>query len=122
MVAIVEEAPLKRRLDLIAAHPELAGRMARGTRLTAASREEQASAGLERLTRDELARLEQLNRAYRKRFGFPFVICARRQDKYSIFAALERRLRNDREAEIAIALNEIAKIARLRLQQILEAS
>src|SRR5665213_3618163 len=85
-------------------------------RLTAASLGEQAAAGLDRLTSDELARFEAANAAYRARFGFPFVICAREHDKRSILAELERRSHGERSDEIARALEEIAKIARLRLE------
>jgi OHCU decarboxylase len=116
LTGIVARSPLERKLALIAAHPDLAGRVAREGRLTAASRGEQAAAGLDRLTPDEIARFDAANAAYRARFGFPFVICARRHDSASILAALERRGHNERDAEIATALAEIAKIARLRLE------
>jgi 2-oxo-4-hydroxy-4-carboxy-5-ureidoimidazoline decarboxylase len=121
LVDVLAQAPESRRVDLIAAHPDLAGRVAREGRLTAASRDEQAAAGLDRLTPAELARFDAANAAYRGRFGFPFVICAREHDKSSILAALERRAGNDREAEIATALEEIAKIARLRLEDAITA-
>ena len=75
----------------------------------------QVSAGLDRLTSEETAQFERLNSAYRDRFGFPFVICAREHDKASILSELERRARNDRQTEIGTALGEIAQIARLRL-------
>ena len=117
----VAEAPEARKLALIAAHPDLAGRVAREGRLTASSRREQAAAGLDRLDPAELARFETANAAYRARFGFPFVICAREHDKASILAALERRATRERAAEIATALDEIAKIARLRLEDALSA-
>jgi 2-oxo-4-hydroxy-4-carboxy-5-ureidoimidazoline decarboxylase len=119
MVEIVNRAPLEKRVDLIAAHPDLAGRVAREGRLTAASQSEQRSAGLDALTPEETARFERLNQAYRDRFNFPFVICARENTKESILAALETRAQNDRESEIATALAEIAKIARLRLESAL---
>jgi 2-oxo-4-hydroxy-4-carboxy-5-ureidoimidazoline decarboxylase len=115
MLAALDAAPARQRLELIAAHPDLAGRVARDGRLTAASRDEQSSAGLDRLTPQELARFDELNGAYRERFGFPFVICAREQTTAGILAALERRASNPRDVEIVTALDEIGKIARLRL-------
>jgi 2-oxo-4-hydroxy-4-carboxy-5-ureidoimidazoline decarboxylase len=118
---VVAQAPEARRVALIAAHPDLAGRVAREGRLTAASLVEQAAAGLDRLTPDELVRFEAANAAYRARFGFPFVICAREHDKSSILAELERRSRGERSDEIATALGEIASIARLRLQDVVRA-
>jgi 2-oxo-4-hydroxy-4-carboxy-5-ureidoimidazoline decarboxylase len=119
MNGIVRESPLERRVALIAAHPDLAGRVAREGRLTPASANEQASAGLDRLCSEEIARFDALNTAYRKRFGFPFVICARENTKDSILRSLDRRLRSDRDTEIATALGEIGKIARLRLADVI---
>ncbi len=111
----VAEAPLEQRIALIAAHPDLVGRAALAGTLTPASRAEQASAGLDRLEPEEIAMFADLNAAYRARFDFPFVICVRENKKAAIIAGLQARIRNERPAEIATALGEIAKIARLRL-------
>ncbi len=121
LTAVVAEAGEAQQVALIAAHPDLAGRVAREGRLTADSRREQAAAGLDRLTPGELARFAELNARYRARFSFPFVICAREQTKATIVRALERRSESDRATEIATALTEIAKIARLRLESVLPA-
>jgi OHCU decarboxylase len=115
MCMAVAEAPLEERVALIAAHPDLVGRAALAGTLTPASQTEQASAGLDRLDPEEIAMFTELNAAYRARFGFPFVICVRQNKKAAIIAGLQTRVRNERPAEIATALGEIAKIARLRL-------
>jgi len=120
MVAAVTAAGPERQVALIAAHPDLAGRVAREGRLTPASRDEQAGAGLDRLTPAETARFDAANARYRERFGFPFVVCAREHTKASILAALDARAVHDRPTEIATALAEIAKIARLRLEDAIE--
>jgi 2-oxo-4-hydroxy-4-carboxy-5-ureidoimidazoline decarboxylase len=119
LVAVVAGAGPEAHVALIRAHPDLAGRVAREGRLTAASTAEQAAAGLSTLTPDEIARFDADNAAYKARFGFPFVICARLHDKASILAELHRRSRNARDDEIATALREIAKIARLRLEEVI---
>ncbi len=108
-------APLDAQLALIRAHPDLVGRAALAGTLTAESTREQASAGLDRLTPGEIDTFNRQNQAYREKFGFPFVICARENKKESILAGFETRLRHSREEEIQTALGEIAKIARLRL-------
>jgi OHCU decarboxylase len=115
MCMVVAEAPLEQRIALIAAHPDLVGRAALAGTLTPSSRAEQASAGLDRLEPEEIAMFTELNAAYRARFDFPFVICVRENKKASIIAGLQARVNNERPAEIATALGEIAKIARLRL-------
>jgi OHCU decarboxylase len=118
MVAAVREAPREAQLELIRAHPELAGREAAAGELTAASASEQASAGLTRLSAEEAQRWTALNAAYRERFGFPLVVCVREHTKASILAWGEERLAREREEEIETALGEIAKIARLRLEEL----
>ena len=116
LMAVVREATREEQLALIRAHPELAGKAAVDGMLTGASAAEQASAGLDRLTQAEFDRFHALNAAWRDKFGFPFIICVRLTDKAGILAAMERRLGNDRETEIATALDEIGKIVRLRLE------
>jgi 2-oxo-4-hydroxy-4-carboxy-5-ureidoimidazoline decarboxylase len=118
MVTAVQRAPRERQLALIRAHPDLAGRAAIAGELTADSTREQAAAGLDRLTPDEYAAFTKTNAAYRERHGFPFVICAREHDKTSILAAAAERLEHDTETEVAVALGEIAKIARLRMEDL----
>ena len=115
MVAGVRSTSPARQLDLIGAHPDLAGKAARSGAMTANSVAEQASAGLLSLGDDEYDRLLRLNTDYRERFGFPFIIAVRRHDKASLLAAFETRLKNSRAVEIETALGEIFTITRLRL-------
>lgn len=116
LLAVLRDASAEEQLALIRAHPELAGKAAIDKTLTDASAAEQASAGLDRLTPHEYERFHALNAAYRERFGFPFIVCVRLTDKAGILDAMERRLSNDREAEIAEALHQIGQIVRLRLE------
>ena len=118
LMAVLYVATPEEQLALIRAHPELAGKAAVDGTLTEASAAEQASAGLDRLTQAEFDRFQALNAAYREKFGFPFIICVRLTDKAGILAAMERRLGNDRDAEIAEALHQIGEIVRLRLEAI----
>ena len=115
MCAVMYFATLEQKLALIRAHPDLAGRAAQAGSLTPSSTQEQASAGLDRLTPEEIAQFNDLNARYQERFGFPFVICVRENRKASILAGFQARLNNTRQDEVTTALNEIAKIARLRL-------
>ena len=110
-------APAGRRLALVRAHPDLAGRLARSGELTEASAREQSAAGLDRLSPAEASDIQRLNDAYKERFGFPFVICARLNAKDTILASMRARLSNGPEEELSTALGEIAKIVRLRLNE-----
>jgi OHCU decarboxylase len=111
-------APTERKLALIRAHPDLAGRAAIEGTLTHSSTTEQASAGLDRLTPGEYEAFTRLNGAYRERFGFPFVVCVREHTKESILRVAAERLEHTRDEEVRVALEEIAKIARLRLEDL----
>jgi OHCU decarboxylase len=118
LCAIVQESGEEKQLALIAAHPDLVGRAALEGTLTPASTSEQAAAGLNRLAPEEIAAFQRFNRAYRDKFGFPFVICARLNRKEAILSAFPARLAHGRVEEIKAALEEIYKIAYFRLQDI----
>ena len=113
MTGVVLASSKDEKLALIRAHPDLVSRMA--APLTKESQSEQAAAGLTALSDVDRAAFNRYNTAYRDRFGFPFVICARENRKDAILSAFPRRLQNSREQEIATALAEIDKIARLRM-------
>lgn len=113
---VMYNAPLEQQIALLQAHPDLVGRAALAGTLTPESTNEQASAGLNRLSPAEITTFTQLNQTYRNRFGFPFVICARENKKDSILTGFYTRLRHSRSQEIEVALAEVAKICFLRVQ------
>src|SRR3712207_1391304 len=117
----MQGAPHEKRMDLIRAHPDLAGKAAVAGELTPESRGEQASAGLDRLTPEEYEAFTEMNAEYRERFGFPMIVCVREHTKDSILQSAGSRLGNAREEEVEVALGEIARIAHLRLQDLVEA-
>jgi OHCU decarboxylase len=120
LCATMRAAPPEWQLELIRAHPDLAGRLAQQNKLTAESTREQAGAGLDALSAAELAEFTRLNDAYQAQFGFPFIICARLNAKDAILAAMRERLGHNPAAERDTALTEIEKIAWLRLQDKLQ--
>ena len=122
MSAALRAAPAGTRLKLIRAHPDLAGKAARAGTLTEDSTNEQASVGLDRLTDVEFARFHKLNDAYQQKFGIPFIVCVRRHTKDLILRQFERRLAHGKTDELGSALDEIFRIAALRLDQKVEAS
>lgn len=111
----VNDADEAEKTALIMAHPDLVGRVV----LTAESQGEQAAAGLGNLSPEEAELFRRHNAAYREKFGFPFIICARMNKKDAILEAFPRRLQNDAPGEMRSALEEIHKIAALRLHDIL---
>lgn len=115
LCATMRAASDERKLTLIRAHPDLAGRLALAGKLTAESTREQASVKFDQMSAAELAAFQELNETYRKKFGFPFVICARLNAREAILSAMNSRIVNPPSEEFAIALAEIEKIARLRL-------
>ncbi|MEM9939312.1 MAG: 2-oxo-4-hydroxy-4-carboxy-5-ureidoimidazoline decarboxylase [Pseudomonadota bacterium] len=118
METVVSNAAREKRLALLRAHPELAGKAAIDGTLTEASTEEQASAGLDRMHKHEFDALTQMNSTYSEHFGFPFIVCVKLTTKAGILQALADRLENTPDEEFETALAEVGKIVRLRLEGI----
>lgn len=116
------EASHDEQRALILAHPDLVGRAALAGTLTDESTTEQSSAGLDSCSADELERFQTLNGAYRERFGFPFIMAVRGSNRAAILDAFQTRLNNNADTEFATALREIDRIARLRLDALIDAA
>jgi len=112
----VERATFTERLALLQAHPDLGAR----ARLSQASTEEQAGAGLDSLTPGEFEQLHRLNAAYRTRFGFPFLLAVKGSTKHDVLRALQARMESAPEDEYRAALRQVYRIARFRLEDLIE--
>lgn len=119
MAQAVRDASEGERIALIRAHPELASKAAMRGELTEASKKEQSGAGLTECSPEEFARMHELNAAYNKRFGFPFVIAVRNHNRQSILEQFALRLESDRASEIRECIEQIIKIAEFRLMDVL---
>ena len=119
LCGVFRAASQAERLAVLRAHPDLAGRLALAGDLTGDSTKEQASAGLDCLTREELARFTKLNDAYQQKFGFPFIMAVKGRTRAEIIRAFEERVNNDAETEFTTALAQVERIALLRLNDML---
>ena len=117
--AAFRAAARERRLEVLLAHPDLAGKLAAAKRLTPESAGEQSSAGLDALTDGERAEFAELNARYRGKFGFPFIIAVKGMDKAGILAAFRRRLDSGPDSEFGEACLQVEKIALIRLKEML---
>ena len=115
MKTVVEASSREAKLRLLNAHPDLAGKAALAGELTQDSTAEQAGAGLDTCTEEELAYFQQLNQAYKQRFGFPFIMAVKGATKFQILDGFEERIQNSQEAEFAMALSQVHRIAQFRL-------
>ncbi len=122
MVAVARYAPASAQLTLLQSHPDLAGKEAQAGTMTASSVAEQASAGLNALSHAEMTQISDFNAAYKKKFGFPFIIAVRMHTKEGILFEFNRRLQNDTQTEFANDLQNVYVITRLRLNKLLDAS
>jgi 2-oxo-4-hydroxy-4-carboxy-5-ureidoimidazoline decarboxylase len=120
MLNVVRQAPDDKKLAFLCGHPELAGREAQAGTMTTESVGEQKSAGLNALTSAELQEMQRLNRAYRERHGFPFIIAVRANTKQQIFEAMRARLAQDTEVERNAALEQIGLITRGRIDALVK--
>lgn len=116
MVTVMQSLSHPEQVSLIRAHPDLGTR----AKMTDSSVQEQSSAGLDSLTAEEFQTFRSLNQAYRDKFQFPFIIAVKEHTKSSILQAFRQRLTHDAETEKQTALGEIAKIARFRLNALVD--
>jgi 2-oxo-4-hydroxy-4-carboxy-5-ureidoimidazoline decarboxylase len=119
MAAVVEAAPRERQLNLLRAHPDLAGRLAMADALSAHSASEQAQAGLDSCSPEEFDRFTSLNAAYKAKFGFPFIMAVKGRSRGEILSAFEHRIENDPSVEFRTALDQVHKIASFRIRELL---
>ncbi len=120
MVATVMNTPLAQQLELIRAHPDLAGKAARAGKLTTSSSKEQAGAGLASLSDKEYDNFHLLNNAYKAKFEFPFILAVKGHTKQSILEAFRTRLTHSTDEELETALEQIAQIAKFRLEDLFD--
>lgn len=119
MRAAVLRASQGEQLALLRGHPELAGREAMAGSMTVESTGEQGRLGLLSLSAERMARLAEINRAYRERFGFPLIIALRLHDSLeAVFEEAERRLAHDAAFEWTAALEQVCEVMRGRLDRI----
>lgn len=118
MVAVVAAADRAAKLALLRAHPDLAGKLAIAGDLTDASQSEQAGSGLSDCSPGEFRRFQELNARYKAKFGFPFILAVRGRQRAEILEAFENRVENSPEQEFEAALDQVHRIALLRLSEI----
>lgn len=119
MCQAIEDAGPEHWAGILRAHPELSGKEAQSGTLTDFSTSEQKGLGLDRLSRDEFQRIQGFNRAYREKFGFPFVVCVRLLgSRDQLFAAMESRLANAPADELRTGTRQVMEICRLRLENL----
>lgn len=107
-------------LEAFRAHPRIGEQVAAARSEAAQEWSAQEQLGAKDASPATMAALAEGNRKYEERFGFIFIICATGKTSYEILAALEKRMRNNKEAELRIAAEEQHRITRLRLQKLLE--
>ena len=115
MKRVVQNATREKKLELLRAHPDLGER----TKMTDASKKEQASAGLDQLSEEQYEAFQRLNEQYREKFGFPFIMAVKNESTEVIREAMERRVEQSNSAEFQTAIEEVHTIARFRLEELL---
>ena len=117
MSQFIDNLPKDGRGEILRNHPDLADRL---ESLTPESQREQTQAGITTLSREDIQQLKHYNKLYKERFGFPFVICARLNNKDAILAGIRTRLSNDGEQELNCGIEEVKKIMLLRMKDLIE--
>ncbi|UJF17832.1 2-oxo-4-hydroxy-4-carboxy-5-ureidoimidazoline decarboxylase [Vibrio sp. SS-MA-C1-2] len=118
MATILDKSHNEKKLELINLHPDLAGRAAINGELTESSTKEQAGAGIDQCSPEEMTKFQQLNSAYKEKFQFPFIMAVKGANRFLILDAFEVRIHHSPEVEFNTAIKEINKIAMFRLQEL----
>lgn len=108
----VEAAGYEPQLALLRAHPDLGEKL---DTLTPDSVSEQQGAGLNLCSPEEFAEFTELNRAYKEKFGFPFIVAVKGLNRQDILERFRQRIHNSSEAEFRTALDQVHRIAGFRL-------
>lgn len=117
----LQNLDVEMKVGVLQSHPDLAGKLLTEDKLSIESAAEQAFAGLNRLTNEQATTLVELNDEYSKKFGFPFVICVRQNNKIErILTGIRERLPNNRNEEIINGINHVKNICQIRIEQLVE--
>ena len=114
MIEIFENAEKEKHLEIINSHPDLAVEK----NLTIESKNEQKNANLNQCTEEEFIEFEKLNKEYKKKFNFPFIIAVKGKNKKEILNIFRQRIRNDINLEFEEAKKQVKKIANFRISEI----
>lgn len=118
MRAKIDACDDQQKLALLRAHPELVGKLALAQQLTRESTHEQAGAGLDQCSPDEIAQFQRLNQAYNEKFSFPFIVAVSGKTRGAILEIFHQRLHHDIPTEFQTALEQVHQIAQIRLNKL----
>ena len=116
MIHIFDNARKENHLEILNSHPELAVEK----RLTEDSANEQMGASLNQCTEEEFLEFTKLNKEYKKKFGFPFIIAVKGKNKNEILNSFRQRITNNINSEFEEAKKQVKKIASFRLTEIIK--
>ena len=111
---IFENEKKENHLKILNSHPELVVEKI----MTNDSKKEQNNAELNKCTKEELEEFVKLNKDYKKKFDFPFIIAVAGKNKSEILDNFRKRIKNNKNTEFNKAIIQVKKIASLRLKQI----
>ena len=113
---IFDNIERERHLEILNAHPDLAVEK----ELTKDSKNEQKNASLNQCTDQEFMEFNKLNKKYKKKFSFPFIIAVKGKNKEEILNIFRQRIANNINLEFEEAKKQVKKIASFRLNEIIK--
>ncbi len=113
---IFDTSSKEKKLKILKDHPDL-GDKTKISSLTADSQKEQKNAGLDMCTKEEFNEFKKLNNTYKK-YGFPFILAVEGKNKIEILNNFRKRINSEPQIEFEEAVNQVKKIASLRLKNL----
>jgi 2-oxo-4-hydroxy-4-carboxy-5-ureidoimidazoline decarboxylase len=117
MISIFENIDDQNKLKILNSHPDLADKAKIGS-LTLDSNKEQSNAGLDQCTETEFSEFKSLNKEYKRKFGFPYIIAVKGKNKFEILVNFKKRILSDKKIEFDEAIIQVKQIASLRLNEL----
>jgi len=120
-ISIFDLLDIEKKIKIICSHPDLGDKIKIYQGLTKLSQDEQSQAGLADCTEKEFKLFNELNAAFRLKFNIPFIFAVKGKYKNDIIKEFNLRLSNSHvDSEINISIEQVKKIALLRLEEIID--
>ena len=116
IMEVFENSNKENHIKILNAHPDLAVEK----KLTKDSKNEQKNASLNQCTDEEFIEFKKLNEEYKKKFGFPFILAVKGNNKEEILNSFRQRITNNINLEFEEAKKQVKKIANFRLSKIIK--
>ena len=120
-INVFDDLNIDSKKNVLINHPDLGNKLKITNDLTETSKNEQKNVGLDNCTEDEFLLFKKMNDEYKLKFSIPFIFAVKGANKSIIIDEFKKRLTNENiELEIEESIKQVKKIAKFRLDEIID--